>query len=903
MPRKILQPALIIGVGGSGIEIVRRFKRRFLDTYGPTPYVQLLGIDTAPQISIPDLMPLSDEEFVYASDIRTEFYVGPNHIDQHPAIRDWWVYELPTKFIKQGAGMRRPFGRLALFVHHGTIVQRLKGQLSSIFNNEVFHDLPSQYQKAINVYIVSSTCGGTGTGMFLDLAYILQQLVPETMPNVTVWLRGILLLPSAFLGTGTVPAPHAAALRTNAYGALTELDASMSKSAALSEVRYPNGGVVKRDDAPFRTCFLVGNQTAAGAVLTDFAELLERASVQIQIDLASPISETGEARMDNIIQAIAAKPDSKGRPRLYSAFSNDWIELPSARLFTRWTKGLASQLIERLQRSDGVTENLARQLDQAHGYGRLRTIVSGKGLNDYLPQVQAEIDYFMDIGPDGLAISQLIERAQQLHSAAERQVQANTALLRLVDDNLDQVLPEIRAVIREMSSDRSLNDIRLFLADVHAEIDKWLSRARTQAGDTLSDQWLIDFRNQASSLKKGVLTRSEKYASDQGQLVIDALGHARDSWQRALRARVASRLQDKLPAFLAEVAQLRNRVDQIRTLVPSVAALVQKVPEPVVPRGLDTTALTDSVIDEAFANPARLERLEYAAGQALKALLDKQLPTSDDLLREIWSAAFASVRDVAPEFLETLSIPSSEIAKRLTKLSPFAVFRPDWNANPDSEDIQSLWLVGLPESSSARENEVKSSLPAHIRSITEFVGHRDEERVLMTVQSHGFPLYALSETHDCSHAFSSSESSERDLVFVFPDESLTRWEFRPADATESRLRFGVALALSFVRRAGDRYLYSAPHGHARDSELDHHQDPGEARRRARDAFFAAGHASTVRAYCDVRMERESNQPLYHDLKAWVEREEDVASTNPDYPDEFKVDIESVKAYLDIIRPF
>lgn len=42
----IVQPALIIGVGGSGIDIVRRFKRRFELLYPETPYVRLLGIDT-----------------------------------------------------------------------------------------------------------------------------------------------------------------------------------------------------------------------------------------------------------------------------------------------------------------------------------------------------------------------------------------------------------------------------------------------------------------------------------------------------------------------------------------------------------------------------------------------------------------------------------------------------------------------------------------------------------------------------------------------------------------------------------------------------------------------------------------------------------------------------------------
>ena len=178
MSHETVQPALIIGLGGSGIDIVRRFKRRFATLYPDVPYVRLLGIDTAPQVPVTQYTPpLEDDEFIYAAGFNMTYHVGVGHIDNHPTIRDWWRgYDLPLKTIQQGAGQRRPVGRLAFFVRQHEIAERLRLNVLSIFNDDTFRRLPEHYRKAINIYVVASTCGGTGTGMILDLAYLAQDV-------------------------------------------------------------------------------------------------------------------------------------------------------------------------------------------------------------------------------------------------------------------------------------------------------------------------------------------------------------------------------------------------------------------------------------------------------------------------------------------------------------------------------------------------------------------------------------------------------------------------------------------------------------------------------------------------------------------------------------------------------
>ena len=179
----------------------------------------------------------------------------------------------------------------------------------------------------MNVYIVSSTCGGTGTGMFLDVAYISRHVVANQFGKEP-WVRALLLLPFVFLGTGQVADQNAQNLRgerfRSAYGVgLCDVEGCEPETHSVpgGAVRFSRGGAIQE-------LLLVGNQAAAGAVFNDFEDLEERCAVHIQIELASPLTQQGAASMDNVLQQIAVKPDAQGRRRLYSSFNGDWLGAP-----------------------------------------------------------------------------------------------------------------------------------------------------------------------------------------------------------------------------------------------------------------------------------------------------------------------------------------------------------------------------------------------------------------------------------------------------------------------------------------------------------------------------------------------------------------------------------------------
>lgn len=900
---KTIQPALIIGLGGSGTDIARRFRRRFWATNPNVPFVRCLGIDTAPQNPASDLLPLlPDEEFVWASDFRMDFYTGEGYIQQHPSIRAWWRgYEgLPARFINAGAGMKRPIGRLALFVHYDAIVKRISALLREMFSSNVFFDLPQEYRSSVNIYVVSSTCGGTGTGMFLDLAYIANHIVSEQF-NLQPKVRGLLLLPSVFTGTGQVNDAGGDHLRANALGALTELDYAMSKTAHLPPVTYPDGRAISRNSPPFTSCYLVGNQSAAGAVFTDFEDLEERAAVHIQTELASALSNTGAAAMDNVLQAIAVKPEAQGRSRLYSSFNGEWMELPSARVLAKWTKRLALETLGRLGKGTGSADEALRALADSAGYGALRTLFSAPGGNPYMPRVDAFLDVFMDVGKDGKSPDELIQNANTLQTEASRQIAGNTQLPDSIRVALGDVLPDIKAASESLVASRSLGDTKAFLIAVREELSNWIARAQNELGSASSDAWVVEFAQKVNGHKKGLLGSAAQFANLQRQMVIDAAERARESWRLAIRARIANQVLMQMPFILAAVDEMRRAVQETIDLLPAAASRVAREREPEMPATGGGRHVSDEEVEAAYSDAGRPERLASVMSRQLASLVEA--PVSEQAIaRRVLEGAYKAVHQVAPEYLQTLTIPADEIARRFDQSSPLAVFGAGWSAQPYYKDMDPLWLIGLPQSMAAQVDQVRSKLSAANRLKTQIVLHADEDRVVITAQNHGFPLYALQETSECKRSFDSAPADQRVMCFIQPDAAVRSWDVLPVAPQEAQQLFALAMALGKIRRAGQSYVFRMDGGSDFDIPLSQSPDPVESRQGARDAFLSAGYGSSIKLSLDQRVKKEGNAPLYKELESWL-KEQESYQTDAAFPADFKREVQAVRQYLTTIPPY
>jgi len=210
------RPALVIGLGGTGQWVLTYLKKDLLESNnGQMPdNVRLLAFDTMPQagaelaaasgrrgekeVRVGSIKLETDVEFVH---LGGDVYELARVVDSGrlPHIGSWyradhWLPHLPRAafVLSTGAGQLRQFGRIALFK-----------DLSSRIESEVWRRLDVSIgqlatklvgEQRLEIIIVGSFAGGTGSGMFIDIAL----LARHRAKNVPHLIRGYFVLPRAF---------------------------------------------------------------------------------------------------------------------------------------------------------------------------------------------------------------------------------------------------------------------------------------------------------------------------------------------------------------------------------------------------------------------------------------------------------------------------------------------------------------------------------------------------------------------------------------------------------------------------------------------------------------------------------------------------------------------------------
>lgn len=233
----LASPTLIIGLGGTGAEVLSRVRDQFFSALGPLenyPVVRYLWLDTDTQQAthtsnwykrhqqFANQLRFQASERVDMTVPDTEFYLS--HLSNHPHIARWIYPFLNSKTsINEGAGQIRAYGRLALFHNVDAIVAKLDKALSDITALDAERRARANgletTQNNVNIILVGSVAGGTGSGTYLDMAYLVRQHLRKLGGTRKANLIGYLVLPSVFGGTSTLSRLYA-----NGYAALMELN-------------------------------------------------------------------------------------------------------------------------------------------------------------------------------------------------------------------------------------------------------------------------------------------------------------------------------------------------------------------------------------------------------------------------------------------------------------------------------------------------------------------------------------------------------------------------------------------------------------------------------------------------------------------------------------------------------
>ena len=334
-----LAPTLVVGLGGTGAKVVRHLKKK----YGDVPLLRYLVIDSDKSEKKEEEVELSDEEFLHigvSGKIKDIIESLPGlEKEQRKEIRRWFPKEPSLDYrnsdsdLMKGAKQIRCLGRLSLFYNIVQVHDRLRGLMGNITD-------PGEVRRARNkgykvdardsrVFIIASLGGGCGSGIFMDVAYLVKYISAMT---TRFEINGIFVLPSAFRDTSI----RGDAVRANTYAALMELDHYMSEGKF--KCSYKEGLTIEDTEKPFKYVYLVSGNTEGGIEL-DIRDVARTIAEVIGLNIG--LSRTGglQSRLTNQIDpCLVSRID--GAIKAYGSFGFALLSAP----FTHVTKYFVSRL-------------------------------------------------------------------------------------------------------------------------------------------------------------------------------------------------------------------------------------------------------------------------------------------------------------------------------------------------------------------------------------------------------------------------------------------------------------------------------------------------------------------------------------------------------------------------------
>ncbi|WP_439620672.1 tubulin-like doman-containing protein [Gemmata sp.] len=345
----VLFPALVLAIGQTGKRVVEALKKLICDRYTHTdrvPNVRYLYIDTDPE-AVPNNPPdhpdgLAPHEAVLARLNRPGHYLQR---DSLPPVDPWMppgaLYRLPRN--PAAAEGVRAFGRLALFDHYRVIAQRVRQEIEAFMIEGPVAEAHKNTRLGLRTnrpraYIVTGLAGGTGAGMFLDVAFLLRHEMRQVgyfKPEI----NGVFFAPPAS------KANRGAALG-NAYAALTELHHYQAKKGVYQTTFDKSEAPVVDSEPPFsRVAVLPLPRAVAPRSQAAAAGLAARALFN---EVLTPVGRVADEGRDKLAQAV---PVSGATCQTFGLFRLSW---PRPEMLAAATCRFAQRQIQRWTAKDAA---------------------------------------------------------------------------------------------------------------------------------------------------------------------------------------------------------------------------------------------------------------------------------------------------------------------------------------------------------------------------------------------------------------------------------------------------------------------------------------------------------------------------------------------------------------------
>jgi hypothetical protein len=807
-----MRPTMLIGLGGTGQKVLVQLKARFIRNYGQVPpAVEFLCFDTdqsAEQTQVDgQIVRLTGEtELVNIGGVQTAEIVS--NLDRYPAIASWITEDkerIPKGAITMGAKQVRPLGRLSLFWHVEKIYDKMFSSVQRLT------DLKQGSEKrGINVFLVSSVCGGTGSGVLLDVAYLARNAIDKAgIDPEFCYVNGVLALPSVF------PTVKKIGIESNAFACLRELDYYME---AEWQVDYGNPRVPQFSISgrrPFNIIYLVDARNEQGQGLSGLDEIAPMIAEAIYLQVSSQVGNANNSAFDNV-DVLASRvlnyEENREVPTAYSSLGTASLVFPVSKIIelcaNRLGRDLVSQQILKKEvvpaRVDAAV-NSAMQSNQLDIDALLQQ-VARDSKNNVMKIVldPRQLDRFKE--------AELFSTAQAYLTKAE-----NT-----VDNEFNQVLEMNHKVMKEkfaaaIESDvhRALDDPSgglFFVLNFLEKLDARLVASRAELDKGRAEKEQLRDRSQAS-LQQTQAAFAQSFRSSalgKGGRIKDARNRHVEMFQSYLVARFESRKREMAIAILASLskniqdlrAKVQRTIDRLQ--------LVQGQFDQYVEKHGEGKARTDFILAQDITTDADIEqyyRQYYGNLGATPAvgLLDSEGPmhTWLDFDQEALAQRILGYANSVFEPLKTdITIESIILQKKeqldprrrlidlINRSVPFWMYKVAGKLPQEREGEEKIVVIGVPD----REKSIYKDATERGQQLTSTF---DPYELTVLQTKHGVPLFALTQYPDFKSSHDHVLSRRIKPLYIFP-------EVRPG-GEKARQVFALGIAYGFIFKSGVYY--------------------------------------------------------------------------------------------------
>lgn len=515
--------SIIIGAGGTGQRIILEARKRLVDKYGSLskiPIVQFLQLDTTPlkeEVRYAKEVNLTPNEYVFMQVQNIAKYRRGLESEPHlyPHLAPWVPRSILTTNVDQGAGQVRARGRFAFFENYPTVRERLYAAMNRVTSDQAYREATANgirvSEGGISVYILTSLMGGTGSGIFLDLAYLAKNELSQAAGAKTIDTIGILLLPPV---GGDLVGVYSA----NAYASLMELN-HFNNPATEFVAQYQPGMPELRDpDDPFTFCYLMDSRNEEGDVIGE-DKLIQMIGHYLFLDLTHEFASKKRENRDNHKQWL--RRDEFDCPTKYLSFGLSALCFPKDQVLHVCANRLAKELVSGWMDPAAVFDD--RELHEeainrmAQANWDCDRVLAGLAIEGQSQHGRSAAD----------AVGEIVRRAE---TTAKRAM--NESSIRALESLIQQELPPWISIGDEANPDVRQ---RRGLGAYPEEIRKGLERRIEHMG-----QWLVELVTE--------LVNDPKYRHEGCRRVLASL------------ERLASQSRDRL---IRESTQLKAGVDAL----------------------------------------------------------------------------------------------------------------------------------------------------------------------------------------------------------------------------------------------------------------------------------------------------------------------------------------------------